>query len=104
MFSTAKKHWVLASAAIAFVFFVITPTLPFIKRVRTSLAPSRGHETGAFRAPKLNVWADLSTEEAEDVVNFLFKKLDLNLTESSLATRCSPHRLPLSRQVADNVD
>jgi primary-amine oxidase len=72
--------------------------------VRTSLAPSRGHDTGAFRAPKLNVWADLSTEEAEDVVNFLFKKSDLNLTQSSLATRCASLWLPLSRQVADNDD
>jgi primary-amine oxidase len=87
MFSTAKKHWVLISASAAFVFLVITPTLPFIQQVKTSLAPSRDHAGTNFRAPKLNVWADLTTKEAEDVVKFLFEKTDLNLTPSSSATR-----------------
>jgi primary-amine oxidase len=87
MFSTAKKHWVLISASAAFVFLVITPTLPFIHHVKTSLAPSRDHAAEKFRAPKLNVWADLTTTEAEGVVKFLFEKTNLNLTLSSLATR-----------------
>jgi hypothetical protein len=89
MFSTVKKHWVLVSASIAFIFFVVNPTLPFIKNIRTSLAPWRCHDKSIFQAPKLNVWADLSAEEAEDVVNFLFKKSGLNLTQSSLASECA---------------
>jgi primary-amine oxidase len=102
MFSTAKKHWVLISASIAFVFFVVTPSLSFIKHVRTSLAPSRDHDTAVFRAPKLNVWADLSTKEAEDVVNFLFRKTNLNLTLSSLATRLAAP--PTLDKQADKVN
>jgi primary-amine oxidase len=87
MFSAAKKHWVLISASAAFVFLVITPTLPLIHHVKTGLAPSRDHAAATFRAPKLNVWADLTTMEAEGVVKFLFEKTNLNLTPSSLATR-----------------
>jgi primary-amine oxidase len=87
MFSTARKHWVLISASVAFVFLILTPALPFIQHVKTSLAPSRDHAAAKFRAPKLNVWADLTTTEAEGVVKFLFEKTNLNLTPSSLATR-----------------
>jgi primary-amine oxidase len=87
MFSTAKKHWVLISASVAFVFLVVTPTLPFIQQVKTSLAPSRDQATANFRAPKLNVWADLTTKEAEEIVKFLFEKTNLDLTPSYLATR-----------------
>ncbi|KAE9373708.1 amine oxidase catalytic domain-containing protein [Stipitochalara longipes BDJ] len=85
MFSTLKKHWVLISASIAFIFFVITPTLPYIKHASISLIPSANDDAAAFRSPKINVFADLSTKEVEDVVDFLFQKTDLNLTESSLA-------------------
>ena len=77
----------LISASVAFVFLVITPTLPFIQHVKTSLAPSREHAAANFRAPKLNAWADLTTTEAEEVVKFLFEKTNLNLTPSYLATR-----------------
>ncbi len=90
MLSTAKKHWVLISASAAFVFLVITPTLPFIQQIKTSLAPSRDHAATNFRAPKVNVWADLTTKEAEEVVKFLFEKTNLSLTPSSLATRFTP--------------
>jgi len=90
MFSTVQKHWVLLSASIAFIFFVITPILPFTKHVKTLWLPSTEDDATPFRSPKVNVFADLSTKEAEDVVNFLFQRTNLNLTESSAAGEFVP--------------
>ena len=84
------KFWVLTSASLACIFIVLTATFPFAKHVRISFVPPREDTATcsfeSFRAPKQNVWADLSSNEADDVVKFLFKKSGLNLTESSVAT------------------
>ncbi|KAI0484188.1 copper amine oxidase [Xylariaceae sp. FL0804] len=46
-------------------------------------APSRSASQRTFTAPKRNVWADLSKEEADDVYEFLVKEwADLNVTRT----------------------
>jgi primary-amine oxidase len=93
MSSTAKR-WVVISASIAFIFFIITASVPFIKHVKTGFVPSGAPAAGSFRASKNNVWVDLSSKEAKSIVNFLFKRSELNLTKSSEATRsASAHEL-----------
>ena len=80
----------MTSASLAFIFIVLTATFPFVKHVRISFVPPREDTATcsfeSFRAPKQNVWADLSSNEADGVVKFLFKKSGLNLTKSSVAT------------------
>ncbi|RFU26755.1 hypothetical protein B7463_g9580, partial [Scytalidium lignicola] len=70
-----------------FCFFIFIASTPFLRqsaRYWTQSSPVDNHND--FHAPKKNVWADLSKEEAEDVFQFLFKKTDLNLTDASIAT------------------
>jgi hypothetical protein len=85
--ASINRYWLQVSAFIAFVFFVITAFVPFVSRVQSTLLPSIAPNAGPFKASKLNVWADLSREEAQELTKFLFSKPELNLTEASKANR-----------------
>ncbi|KAH8804603.1 copper amine oxidase [Xylogone sp. PMI_703] len=75
------------SSILFFCFFIFIASTPFLKRSASSLTqPSPAGKHSDFHAPKKNVWADLSKDEADDVFQFLFKKTDLNLTDASIAT------------------
>lgn len=84
--ASINKFWIQISAFVAFILFVIAACFPFINRVEIRILPTNASPAGSFRSPKQNVWADLSREEAEDVIKYLFTKSDLNLTEASKAT------------------
>jgi primary-amine oxidase len=84
---STTKHWLVISASIAFIFFVIIASVTFLKHAKITFLTPGAEEKTLFRASKHNVWTDLNKEEAGDVVNFLFKKSGQNLTESSKVTR-----------------
>ena len=72
----------------AFALFVVFAYVPLIYPTKlppfswsSSIAPEK-----TFRAPKRNVWADLSQVEAEEVTKFVFSKADLNLTDAATAS------------------
>lgn len=92
------KYWLQISAFIAFVLLVIATYFPFISRVQIHVFPPKVPNAGLFHASKQNVWADLSREEAQDLTKFLFSASELNLTESSNATRS----VTLSRNPGDS--
>jgi len=72
----------------AFALFVVFAYVPLI--YPTKLLPFSWSSSIAldktFRAPKRNVWADLSQVEAEEVTKFVFSEADLNLTDPATAS------------------
>ena len=84
------RLWLPISACIGFVIFVYLASVPFIDHIKAVLF---AHPRAAIinhilvDAPKQNVWADLSENEALELRSFLFSRPDLNLTEFSKATR-----------------
>ena len=79
----------LFSGCIAFAVFVFFASVPII--FPTKVLPiswlSPKALDNAIRAPRKNVWADLSREEAKEVRELVFSKPELNLAE---ATKASP--------------
>jgi primary-amine oxidase len=85
------KSWVAFSASILFLWVVFLASAPLFRHVESYLqflACTREYcEISVFRAPKQNVWADLSQSEADELMKFLFASPELNLTDISKATR-----------------
>ncbi|CZR64645.1 related to copper amine oxidase [Phialocephala subalpina] len=84
--SSSSRPWVKITGFIAFILVVIAASSPFIKHVKTSFIPSHTSDANAYKAPKNNVWSDLSKWEANSVANFLLSSSGLNLTDSAKAT------------------
>ena len=82
--ASSKKTWVIVSAVLAFFSFLLFVSTPFINR--DTIPPTPALSTASFRAPKENVWADLTEHETDELVKFLFTRERLNLTDSKRAT------------------
>ncbi|TVY13111.1 Membrane primary amine oxidase [Lachnellula arida] len=84
------KSWIAISASAVFLWFAFLASAPFLRHIDSYLdflASTREiPEITPFQAPYKNVWADLSQQEADDVLEFLFDSPELNLTEASNAT------------------
>ncbi len=82
----------LAALATLFVFVSVLSFLSLSSGGDGLLNPPRfrdagGHRKSSFKAPKRNVWAELSQEEADDVYEFLLGQwADLNVTRSPKST------------------
>ncbi|QIW96999.1 hypothetical protein AMS68_002517 [Peltaster fructicola] len=72
-----SKRWLLFTAFVLLLCLIVYLSTPLLK---TSEARQADVVT-AFNAPKRNIWADLSEDEAAEVTSFLFKHFaPLNLT------------------------
>ena len=70
-----------------FLLLLLFTVSPFLRHLSPPKLLPTYHEATSFRAPKQNVWAELSNSEAEDVLTFLFLRPELNLTDASKANR-----------------
>jgi hypothetical protein len=82
------KSWVSVSASAVFLLFILFAAAPLIPDAKLVLfISSQVPYAHQIRAPKQNVWADLSPNEAGQVLAFLHSKSDLNLVEAPKAAR-----------------
>jgi hypothetical protein len=94
---TFTKSWIVISASTIFFWVIFITTLPLLQRVHSHLdagifthfrSPSlKVQNEDLFHAPRENIWADLSPDEAESLLGFLFESQELNLTKAANATR-----------------
>ena len=84
LLAASKKSWVIASTGLVLLSFLFFISLPFFRG--DTQPPSLHISKASFRAPKQNVWADLSEHETGELVKFLFSRAELNLTDSRRAT------------------
>jgi hypothetical protein len=84
---SSSGFWLKVSAFVAFIVLFITTISPFTKHVKFNLTQPYHSNKVTFKAPRENVWADLSKKEADGIANFLFATSQLNLTDSTEATR-----------------
>jgi hypothetical protein len=80
----SKKSWVIVSTSLVLLSFLFFISLPSFNG--NTPPPTPQISKAAFRAPKQNVWADLSEHETNELVKFLFSRAELNLTDSKRAT------------------
>jgi len=80
----SKKSWVIVSTGLVLLSFLFFISLPFFND--DIPPPTQQISKASFRAPKQNVWADLSEHETDELVKFLFSHAELNLTDSRRAT------------------
>jgi len=80
----SKKSWVIVSTGLVLISFLFFISLPFFND--DIPPPTQQISKASFRAPKQNVWADLSEHETDELVKFLFSRAELNLTDSRRAT------------------
>src|SRR5271170_492606 len=80
----SKKSWVIVSTGLVLLSFLFVISLPFFND--DIPPPTQQISKASFRAPKQNVWADLSEHETDELVKFLFSRAELNLTDSRRAT------------------
>jgi hypothetical protein len=78
--------WVFCSASLIFIVFVLFASNPFISPRQAPL--DLGTESlENYNAPKTNIWSDLSDDEFDDVLGYLYNvPNDLNLTRVGKAT------------------
>jgi hypothetical protein len=81
---------ILVSAASVVVFvalaLILTPQLRFGVHHNDGL--SFTNQETAFRAPKANIWAELTDTEAADISDFLYKgPNDLNLSHKPIGNK-----------------
>jgi hypothetical protein len=86
VWDNAAKMPALAKSCWPISAFVLFAALPFIQHNIAIATVRTNSESKSFRAPKQNIWADLSENEVDDVLKFLFSKSDLNLTDAANAT------------------
>jgi primary-amine oxidase len=89
--ASLNKVWLTASACVAFLFFAFFASVPLGQTVKLVLFRSpQIFDTNQIQASRQNIWADLSENETDEVLNFLYSKSGLNLTETSQATQWAP--------------
>lgn len=90
---TATRQWILGSAALLFLCslwlaskYVLEHQVlpPIASHPPTNASPS-------FGAPHLNVWADLTKDDAADVLAYLYHSEELNLTHPTNASSWDNH-------------
>jgi hypothetical protein len=82
------KFGLLVSASAAFLLFILFAAAPLISNAKLVLfSSSQVPYANQIKASKQNVWADLSPNEAGQVIAFLHSKSDLNLAKAPKAAR-----------------
>jgi hypothetical protein len=94
---TFTKSWIAISASTIFFWVIFITTLPLLMHVNTYLDAGifthfrssvlKFQYEDLFSAPRENIWTDLSSDEANSLLSFLFESLELNLTKAAEATR-----------------
>ena len=91
--SPSRLSWCTFSAFVVFFVVLFLSAIPFFQQ-DTPLPLPDVSSANSFHAPRQNIWAGLSKQEANDVIKFLFSRKDLNLTDVTRATEYLT-RLPI---------
>src|ERR1700743_171892 len=87
------RYWITTSSAFLFLFVVLLAFHPIFRFPEHPFQTSHTSPDTCHRciAPRKNIWADLSEEEAKELVEFLYLDSSLNLTKAANATAWDNH-------------
>ena len=70
------------SGFVVLIFYIFATSVPLFKHGKLVLfSKTQRSDSNLILAPRRNVWADLSEEEAQSVRELLFSRPELNLTQ-----------------------